>query len=247
MMNTFLRSAQGVDFLTVATVSPDYYGGGFPPLSAHRLVSAAWCRIKPAQGTSKKDAKLPEMAIDSLVVHELTGELDVLTWCQERLQPNNLSTNTLGTFYGNLFTFPLLCWRASYHGIAFPLPSDGQRFDLADCTNFGFDEVKRLKISDCAEFMGMPKRFTTDIQDRFFAQDYASILGFVETDLLIYSLCWLRFLLVTGLLTPAQFTATGHFAMKVFHGRTPMAKDYIKQFDYRKFLLLTPKKEPSCS
>jgi hypothetical protein len=244
-MDSILQSRNGAGFLTVASIAPDYYGGGFPPLQAHRLVAAAWCRIRPAAGSTKQDAVFPEFGVDSLVVNDLTGEPEVLSFCRDWLGkvPTALP---IGTFYGELFTWPVLCWRACSHARPFPTPLGSQRFDLADYTTFGFDS-KRLSISDCAEAMGLPKRFTTDIQDRYFAQDYESILGFVETDLLIYSLCWLRFLLVAGALTRAQFTATGHFVMKILHGRSQMAKEYIKQFDYRKFLLLPAKKEPSCS
>jgi len=247
-MKTPLRPANSVGFLTVATIAPDYYGGGFPPIFAHRLVAAAWCGIKPAQGISKKNAVPPEVEVQSVVAKDLLMEEEILAWCRERIQATYWTNppGTLVTFYGDLFTLPLLCWRACSYGMPFPLPPPQDRLDLADCTNFGFGDVKRLSISDCAEYMGMPKRFTTDIQDRFFGQDLASIRGFVETDLLIFSLCWLRFMLVMSFMTKPQFTATGHATMKALHSRTNMAKEYIRQFDYRKFLLLPPKNDPSC-
>jgi hypothetical protein len=226
-----LRSAQRCDFLTVATISPEYYGGGFPPLPAHQMVAAAWCRVQPIQNV---------VQIDSIAL-PLDQETTMLGWCHDHLVDPELLT--LGTFYGNLFTLPLLCWKSARYGTPLPLPE--HQFDLADWTTFGFDLPKRFSIADCAEAMGLPKRFSTDLQERYFAQDYESLKGFVETDLLIYCLVWLRFLLVGGLIKTQDFSTVGHNCMKQFHNRTQTAKEYIKQTRHREFLLLPSKKDPS--
>jgi len=226
-----LRSAQRCDFLTVTTISPEYYGGGFPPLPAHQLVAAAWCRVQFDEN---------QVTIDSVAL-PLDQESTVLGWCHDHLVDKELLI--LGTFYGNLFTLPLLCWKSVRYGTPMPIPE--HRFDLADWTTFGFSEIKRFGISDCAEAMGLPKRFGTDLQARYFAQDFDSIQGFAETDLLIYCLVWLRFLLVAGLIKSKDFSAVGHNIMKSFYARTQTAKEYIKQTRHREFLLLPPRKDPS--
>jgi hypothetical protein len=227
--NIALRSVQRCDFLTVATISPDYRGSGFPPLPAHQLVAAAWCRIQPAE---------KKITIDSLAL-PLDQETTVLGWCRDHLvDPEHL---ILGTFYGDLFTLPLLCWKSARYGTPFHLPASNYRFDLVDWTTFGLPDVKRFSVSDCAEAMGLPKRFAPDLQERYDAKDFDTLKGFVETDLLVSCLVWLRFLLVGGTIKPEEFSSIGSGVMKQFHARTDMAKQYLKQTNHREFLLMPPK------
>jgi hypothetical protein len=238
-------------FLSVATVAPEYYGSGFPPLPKHHLVSASVCKLAPPN-----EGAAPIRLLASFAIDDMARERELLAWINRFLvlaavKENDDPTSSLVTFYGSTFGLPVILYRSLKHGT--PLFLQERRLDIADLLEMQNPAVRATSISDTAELIGLPKRFNVDVAARFHEKNLADLHGVVAVDMLIQVLTFLRLLLVGAptyhspevCMTVTQYRKLSRGVMDYFYAmyskekdpKYELVRDYLKQVDLRSFLL----------
>lgn len=235
-------------FLYIATIAPEYYGSGFPPLRNHKVVAAAFCDF------SFKDKENPIHKLGVLCTEDLEEEPILLNGISAALNECSCTGTdgkaALTTFYGRTFALPILLYRCLHHGVPLFLPST--KVELADVLTMHNVEIANLRVTDAATLIGMPERYNIDVATRFHEKDFGTLKSSVALDLLISVMVFLRlqwigepyFASPNPTMPLSDWRSIARKSMESFYAlykEKPevyqVLSDYIKSIDLKKVLL----------
>ena len=159
-------------FVYAATITPEYYGSGFPPKKNHQVVAIAVCDMTL---TSPE----PVGKIFVQAIEDISLEAKLLMRAQQSLE-NRYNAKLaavpkgeepiLTTFYGRTFTLPVLFYRSLHHGVPMFVPN--RHLDVSDASSMFQGDVTPLRITDFATLMGLPERYSINIGTNFFEKNF---------------------------------------------------------------------------
>jgi len=220
----------------IASVTPDYAGDGFPPVSAHRIVSVASCLL-----TQEGPANSANVHFDAnTLVPKKVKERDLV----RSFFASVTEGRKLVSAFSSIYSIPVLIYRALYHAVPeasnffrqrafYDNPFEGH-IDLAFILSNG-GAVNGPNFNELAQTMALPPFKRSDVSESFRKGELAPIEAQLGLDVLVLTLSFLRFSYVSGDLPLDSYQEVGKKVLKEFAGDIALCRDYLNRMSPKKF------------